>query len=685
MSTISRSDAPPPRLSQHGTREPARQLQPSASTASDALGRREAAPQDRADANSIATRSALPLLSREQRDAPSDRFESPLSSFRSVSSALNTAPGGSTGVSSRSSAASLSLSGRDVVLDMDRLVAAGPPAVDVPARSARERIGAKLDALEFNTPAGPAREAQQSLEATYVDWVACVLDAREKAFGDRRYAVDANRSVKIREALLPAVYDGVRQFLSSSARSPLANAVATAVGPRFSGTDATGARINQGELNNSYDPAVIGGAVGGASALAIDSTLLSAMDRRAKLSNLPQIKPVNLKALVPDPGPVQLRIVDGRKEYWEPLTDNSSPDVSPATPTLASLKEAAEQRRKTLSVVQDMLEGKSWGLLAQPAVTGAANVLRRLLMPTASLLQPMHVAGASVLASGTAGGATRFGLGLLKAPAFADVDNLVGGLQRVDLFSTRPPNPDLPAAGWSDIGKLPLRAGETLVEAGLLASHYMVGPWRGVNQRSVEEVRARVVDVAHAVFSNILAAVFSTATGPLMAQVMRNGAAAALPDESSQSPAYLLQQFGQSSTNDFVWQASRSALRSSAFDLAKSLEAWRSDRQQQLRQTALHAQASLPHLSRQAESVLSVVDATALQSTLHSLRTLQHAEGFEGTTLRRALDELRAYALLRGDDATADIGLLAQRVEVALGAWQQREAVLRWSDRPRLD
>jgi hypothetical protein len=657
MSMVSRTHSLPHPL-QPAPPEPEALAQPQprpGTLAHELAGRREPGSQSLSAVDRV-LRSGLPLLTREQRATPSDRFEPGASSSRSLPSQP----------------------ARDVVLDIDRLAAsAGLPPPGAPSATAQERIRSALRDIEFSAPAGPQREAQEALEARYIDWAAGVVAAREKVFGNGRYSIDSDRRIQIGEAVLPALYDGVRQFLSSSSRSPVASALATAVGPRFSGHDSAGTRVNQGELNNAYDPALIGGAVGGATALTMDSTLLSAMDRRARLANFPQFKPVDLQALVPDPGPVQLRIVGGKKEYREPLTDQSGPAASPNDPTLVGLQEAAEQQRRKLATAQEVLQAQGWGLLAQPLVTGAANVLRRYLMPAQSLLQAGPVAAGSVLASGSAGAITRFGLGLLKAPAYADIDNLVGGKQRVNLFSTQLPQPEVRAATWSDIGNLPRRAGETLVEAGALARHYLSGPWRDKSfVPSGKEVRERVGDIAHAVAANTLAAVFSTATGPLLAQLMRNGASAALPGESQQSPAYLLQQFGQSATNDFVWQSARPAFRGTAFDLAASLDNWRDDREVRLRQTALQAQGDVPHLAEKLLATRQVQQDPRLQ---RALRDLQELRGDEVDTvkLQRALGDVAHHARQAGD-AAANVGPLMRRIETALQSMEQREASLRW-------
>lgn len=142
-------------------------------------------------------------------------------------------------------------------------------------------------------------------------------------------------------------------------RSPAANAMATAIGPR-SGLNAEGQSVNIGELSNQYDPALAGGALGGVTAHLADTTLLSAMDRRAAFANFPQFKAIDPRVLVPDPCPVQLRVVDGRKEFWKPVTADALGGPS-HLPTMNELKTQADLRRKSVTTLQAALDGKQWG------------------------------------------------------------------------------------------------------------------------------------------------------------------------------------------------------------------------------------------------------------------------------------------------------------------------------------
>jgi hypothetical protein len=558
-----------------------------------------------------------------------------------------------------------------------------------PAETPLERISDALDAFEFHAPEGEARTAQMAMQVEYIPWAAKVLESREKAFGAGGYALDRNRSIALGEAALPALYDGVRQFISSMSRSPLRNAVATLVGPRSAGTDASGQRLNAGELNNNYDPSLAGGVAGAATAYAVDTALLSAMDRRARLANFPEFKPVNLKALVPDPAPVQLRMVQGRKEFWRPLHDESGALQADApggqgSPSMAALKDKTETRRKLLTDVQEMLEAKQWGLLAQPMLAGGANVLRRAILSKEALLRPLPVLGHSMWASGLGGASAKLGLGLAKSAAWADVDNLVGGKQRVNLFATRVADSNVRPAGLADYRGLPGHAWQVTKETVSLTAHFALGPWRSSGSRipSREAVQARIGDLARTVVSNVFASVLSTATGPLVAQLLRNGAAAPLPGESPQSGAYLLQQAAQSATNDFVWQASREALRGGAYNLGASLDRWRDNRQARSLQAAHAAQNELPALAASLQGAADALpggDAPRVQAALAEIRSIGLDQNIRVDVLQRALAVLKDQPALASADPQGHASLV-ERAQTVIHSMAQRDESKRWRD-----
>jgi len=557
-----------------------------------------------------------------------------------------------------------------------------------PAETPRERISAALNALEFHEPAGEARTAQLAMQGEYIPWAARVLESREKVFGTDGYALDRNRSIALGKAALPALYDGVRQFISSMSRSPLRNAVATMIGPRSAGTDASGQRLNAGELNNNYDPSLAGGVAGAGTAYAVDTALLSAMDRRARLANFPEFKPVDLKALVPDPAPVQLRMVNGRKEFWRPLQDESGASQAAAPseqgmPSMAALKDKTETRRKLLTDLQDILESKQWGLLAQPMLAGGANVLRRAILSKEALLRPLPVLGHSMWASGMGGAGAKLSLGLAKSVAWADVDNLVGGKQRVNLFATQVADPNVRPAGLADYRGLPGHAWQVAKETASLATHFAAGPWRSSGSLipSREAVQARVGDVARTVVSNVFASVLSTATGPLVAQILRNGASAPLPGESPQSGAYLLQQAAQSATNDFVWQASREALRGGAYNLGASLDRWRDDRQAQSLRAAHTAQNELSDLAERLlqRAADTLPAASRARTALIGIQNLGRDQNIRVDVLQAALIELKNQPALSSADPQRHARLV-ERAETVIHSMAQRDELKRWRD-----
>jgi len=459
----------------------------------------------------------------------------------------------------------------NVVIDID------PPPT---AATLREQIAGTLDRLPFAAPPGTVREAQMALEREYIPWATGVAEKRQAAFGEAHYSIGVNHQKDFREAVLPAVFDFGRQFISSSSRSPVRNALATKFAPSYA--QVGGQRVNVGEFSNTWDAALLGGVAGGITAHVVYGTLLSAIDREARKANMPQLKPVDLKALVPDPGDVQVSIVNGKKVYWR-ATDDAHADLETregamaGRPSKTQLQEEVMLRRQALASVQDALEAKNWGLFVQPAVTGAFNMMRRVVMPASSMLQPASVYIGSVVASGTAGAVTKLGLGLLKPAAQADVNDLVGGKQHVNLFAIRLPDASQASARFSDIGNLPGRAAAVAVETAALGAHFVAGPWRdsGSAWPSLDASLARIGDVMRSVTANTLASVFSTATGPLVASVARDGLTAPLSNEAKDSPAYLLQQVSTSATNEYVWQVSKEVHKNSAFDLAGSLDRWR--------------------------------------------------------------------------------------------------------------
>jgi hypothetical protein len=487
----------------------------------------------------------------------------------------------------------------------------GEVRIDISQPSVGELLAIELDRIPWSALAcegQPYHEHQQQLERGYKAWATGVLEVRQEAFGEVAYGLLEDMQTPVRDAVLPALYQGVRQFISSAARSPLRNAIVTQIGPR---NNAQGQNV--GELNNSLDPAVIGGLSGGGAAYAVDAWGLQAMDRRARLSNFPVIKAVDVHVLVPNPGPIRLRLTDGAKEYWCPVSEHAgghiggSADVRDPSlprdgdPTAVALKNEAIAVRESLLRWQGNLDGKGILTWFQPAVSGAFNTLRRRISTAKSLLQPLPVFGNSILASSSAGAMAKFAIDMSKVmPGLAqtNVDNLVGGTQRVNLFSVKAPNPELRAANFGDIKRLPQFTLDMLSEGGSLLRHFF-DP-----RRSWREMGGQVQDVVRVMVAGSTASVVSAATGQKLAEILRDGSPAARLGESFKSGANLLQQFGQSTMNDYMWNATKDFTKNDAYDLGVSLDRKRDHTQQTLLIRAGEERRKLPILIDQWRSLM---------------------------------------------------------------------------------
>lgn len=548
-------------------------------------------------------------------------------------------------------------------------VVVDPPTSDRTALSAGDRLVAFLRDIPFRRENAQQRE----MAAEYEEWARQHADAREAA-GAEGYSLRAG------DAALPAGYDFGRQLLSSMARSPATNAMATAIGPR-SGLNAEGQSVNIGELSNQYDPALAGGTLGGLTAHMVDTTLLSAMDRRAALANFPQFKAIDPHVLVPDPCPVQIRVVNERKEFWRPVTADSLGGPR-HLPTMNELKAQADLRRKSVTALQAALDGKQWGVLAQPLMTAGFNVLRRQVMPIYAFTNPALVFAHSLWASGLGGGVTKLALGMGKSVAYANLDDFAGGTRKANVFARSLPQPGLPAAGLADIKGLPGYGAEVAKETLALTQHFWVGPWRtsGSWLPNGDDVRARISDMGRSLASNVMAGVASTGIGALVGQLGRGGSNSALPGESLRSQGYMLQQAGQSSSNDFVWQASKEYLGGASHSLTDSLDKWRDNKLVRLSNAAYHAQKGVVALAEELQGVISEQggdDAMYLSAAIDTLAGLRDASKPELADLQIA------QQLLRGGAAGAGIhrGEIAQiqgMVDQTLRTLQHRDELTHW-------
>ncbi|MFC6839800.1 hypothetical protein ACFQGW_08045 [Xanthomonas theicola] len=214
----------------------------------------------------------------------------------------------------------------------------------------------------------------------------------------------------------------------------------------------------------------------------IEQILLSAIDRRARLANMPAFKPVPPTVLSPAPGPVQMEITpQGRKHFWRPLRDHQVSHVGANGdhPTLDALQGVAHDRQRQLLQRQKLMEGKAEATFLRPLLTGTFNGIRRRLSSVSTLLSPTKLLGTSMLSAGGAGALTRAILETGKAlsrTGQTQIDNLVGGRQTVNLFRLARLDESTDALRWSDARRLPDTLLDIAREAGALAAQPLTSP-----------------------------------------------------------------------------------------------------------------------------------------------------------------------------------------------------------------
>lgn len=407
---------------------------------------------------------------------------------------------------------------------------------------ATEALRNHLNGIRF-----AARSLDQSdLHETYIRATARLLAERTEALGDD-FELATNMPGKMCSGASAALYDAFSGALSSAVRSPVRNA--TGVGLSHSA-----------EINLTLTQAVLGGGVGGVTAYMAAEWVLKAADRKAKEFNFTEVVPVDLKKALPYPGAIELTISNNAKSYRR----RSAPEMVRA-------KAAVDAQRAGLAAVQAWLSGEGeFSPYAQGLVTGALNVIRRL-GDASSLLDPGTVFATSLAASAAGGFLVKGAFGLSKVSALAQtkVDNLVGAQQTINLFKVQQRDPASSAvATYGDVGRF--LAG-TAWETGALAFHRF-----DCANATPSEVLGQLKDVFNYALMNAITSVGSAGIGALAATGVRGqsqmGPAAG---EAYNSPGYLMQQFFQSATNDYLWNAAKKLTGSRGSNLGDSLDSQR--------------------------------------------------------------------------------------------------------------
>ncbi len=248
------------------------------------------------------------------------------------------------------------------------------------AAEVKAQLRARLDALPFAAPS----EEQTALQASYLEWADARVQERITAFGpDAGYQAVGDMKTAGTKAALPIAYECLRAFIIGAMRNPVGLATGAAYASRRP-ADAE-------ELST----AMVAGVAAGSASYTSDTLLIPAMDRRARVANLPRFQAIDHKILVPDPPPVILEITAEGKRFTRPGENNA--------PTLADLKAQTYDRRLGITQCQSTLDDKSPDtLLLKPVINAGFNVARRT-GGEPGLLTPVGQWGLSALAIGGAG------------------------------------------------------------------------------------------------------------------------------------------------------------------------------------------------------------------------------------------------------------------------------------------
>ncbi|KHS36106.1 type III secretion system effector XopF1 [Xanthomonas phaseoli pv. phaseoli] len=510
-------------------------------------------------------------------------------------------------------------------------IASPPPETetsDVPAAAAiyaerstaaaaevKAQLRARLDALPFAAPS----EEQAALQASYLEWADARVQERITAFGPGAgYRAVGDMKPEGTKATLPIVYECLRAFITGAMRNPIGLATAAA----YVGAHAAD------EEQLSAATLALAGATAGTASYTGDTLLIPAMDRRARVANLPRFQAIDPKILVPDPPPVILEVTAGGKRFRR-LGENSAP-------TLAELKAQTYDRRLGITQRQATLEDRSLDtLLLKPAIDGGFNGARRS-GSARGLLTPAGQLGLSALASGGAGIVQKALLETGKAVARTgqmSVPDLLGGQQRLNLFVLALPDKTRRPAQWSDAVHFPPRY---LLEIGKEA---LALARQGFTSANAVVTTARDLLARH-MLSNVLVTFASVGAGHMIASPLRGWSNLPVAGELINSKAVVVQQAIQTLFSDMLWNALK------AKNGANTSQAARLDNER----AALAAEHQRT-IERAFEALAEPVDQTIVRLSGPTLAEAERAmeEGVRaaprpgplGQTLRMALETLR--------------------------------------------
>lgn len=436
----------------------------------------------------------------------------------------------------------------------------------------RQQLAAHLAAMPLAHDVQGRAEVQAQMEAEYVAWAGERLLERQRAYGEAggyRFG-ESMDAVGLPRASIAIAYECLKGFLISATRTPPGGAIAVLQGTRDS------------ERASRIRPAALGGLVAGGANYVVESILIPAMDRRARVANMPAFKAVDPKVLIPDPAPVQLEVTaEGAKRFWRPARDSEvghrAVTESVDRPTRNALRGVAHDSRKLAETRQKLMDGKAEATLLKPVLTASANALRRWASDAATLASPGKALGLGAVASGTASAVNKAVLETTKAlprSGQVEVPDLLGGTQRVNLFRLAVPDEAQAPLRWSDARRLPGFAWDVAREAAPLlgeAARTGAGAFHAARDFFVRSVGG-----------NVLIGAVAASAGLQFASIVRGRYGVPDSSETTASTGSVMQQAGQSFFSELGWSGWKALMGDISGELAARLDRRRDQTQERL-------------------------------------------------------------------------------------------------------
>ncbi|KPN10580.1 type III secretion system effector XopF1 [Xanthomonas arboricola] len=483
--------------------------------------------------------------------------------------------------------------------------------------SAAAELKAQLRARLVDLPFAAPSEEQEALQAAYLEWADARVQERIAAFGpDAGYQIAGDMKTAGAKAAWPIAYECLRALIIGSMRTPFG----LAAGAAYDGARAPG--------SETLSTTTLSGAVAGLMSYTSDTLLIPAMDRRARVANLPRFQAIDPKILVPDPPPALLEITAEGKRFTRPGEGDA--------PTLAELKAQTYDLRQGITQWQSTLDDKSLDtLLLKPTINAGFNAARRI-SDDPGTRTPAGQLGLSALAIGGAGVVQKAMLETGKAVARTGqmrVPDLLGGQQRLNLFSLALPDKTRRPAQWSDAVRFPPNYLLETGKEGLALARQALSTTNAVTT-ALRDVLGRHM------LSNLLANFASLGAGRLIAAPLRGGNAnGSVAGEAANSTATVVQQAVQTLFNDTVWNALK------AKNGANTTQATRLDQQRAVR-AASHQRTIARTLQSLAEPINEAIAMFAptqaqIARALEEGQPLAPAPGPQAVRLHDALEKLR--------------------------------------------